>query len=96
MHGENARERSFLVAASAPFRVCGARCTNLFPTHQGAFIGPGNPLGTPIDITHAESHIFGLCLLNDWSGESQRHCTYPFAEVAGRCCGTRELLNWVQ
>lgn len=35
---------------------------------QGAFVGPGNKLGEPIDIAKAEDHIFGLVLLNDWSG----------------------------
>lgn len=33
----------------------------------GILIGPGNALGQPIDIHSAEDHLFGLCLLNDWS-----------------------------
>jgi fumarylacetoacetase len=33
----------------------------------GIFIGAGNALGTRIPINAAESHVFGLCLLNDWS-----------------------------
>jgi len=33
----------------------------------GVFIGPGNALGSRIPIDEAESHVFGLCLLNDWS-----------------------------
>ena len=33
----------------------------------GIFVGMGNESGTPIPVTDAESHIFGLCLLNDWS-----------------------------
>ena len=33
----------------------------------GAFVGPGNRLGEPVSINEAPSHIFGLCLLNDWS-----------------------------
>jgi fumarylacetoacetase len=33
----------------------------------GAVIGPGNNLGAPISLAEAESHVFGLCLLNDWS-----------------------------
>lgn len=33
----------------------------------GVFIGAGNDLGHPIDLAHAEQHVFGLCLLNDWS-----------------------------
>lgn len=35
---------------------------------QAAIVGPGNELGKPIDINDAEEHIFGLTLMNDWSG----------------------------
>jgi fumarylacetoacetase len=33
----------------------------------GAFVGAGNSLGCPIPLQDAEEHLFGLCLLNDWS-----------------------------
>jgi fumarylacetoacetase len=33
----------------------------------GVFIGAGNELGRRIAIADAERHVFGLCLLNDWS-----------------------------
>ena len=33
----------------------------------GCFVGPGNALGEPIPIDKAEDHLFGLCLVNDWS-----------------------------
>ncbi|KYC35036.1 fumarylacetoacetase [Scytonema hofmannii PCC 7110] len=33
----------------------------------GFFVGVGNELGEPISIDTAEDHIFGLCLVNDWS-----------------------------
>jgi fumarylacetoacetase len=33
----------------------------------GFFVGVGNELGQPIAIDRAEEHIFGLCLVNDWS-----------------------------
>ncbi|MBY5992712.1 fumarylacetoacetase [Ferrimonas balearica] len=33
----------------------------------GIVIGQGNALGEAIDIEAAERHVFGLCLLNDWS-----------------------------
>jgi fumarylacetoacetase len=33
----------------------------------GVWIGPGNLPGRPIPIADAERHVFGLCLLNDWS-----------------------------
>jgi fumarylacetoacetase len=33
----------------------------------GAFIATGNSLGSPIALDDAERHVFGLCLVNDWS-----------------------------
>ncbi len=33
----------------------------------GVFIGHGNAQGEPIGINDAENHVFGICLLNDWS-----------------------------
>ena len=33
----------------------------------GIFVGTGNALGEPVAMTQAEAHVFGLCLLNDWS-----------------------------
>ena len=33
------------------------------------FTGPGNKLGDVISIEEADQHIFGMVLMNDWSGE---------------------------
>jgi fumarylacetoacetase len=33
----------------------------------GCFIGPGNALGEAVPLEQAEEHLFGLCLVNDWS-----------------------------
>jgi fumarylacetoacetase len=33
----------------------------------GFWVGPGNALGRTIPVDQAEDHIFGVCLLNDWS-----------------------------
>ncbi len=33
----------------------------------GIFIGSGNPMGESIAMAQAEQHVFGMCLLNDWS-----------------------------
>ncbi|MCU0937894.1 MAG: fumarylacetoacetase [Burkholderiaceae bacterium] len=33
----------------------------------GIFVGTGNEQGEPIAIDEAEDHVFGICLLNDWS-----------------------------
>jgi fumarylacetoacetase len=42
----------------------------------GFFTGPGNELGQPIPIAEAESHVFGLCLLNDWSARDIQSWEY--------------------
>jgi fumarylacetoacetase len=43
-------------------------CKNLdYEMEVGFFVGQGNNLGEPIPISEAEKHIFGLCLVNDWS-----------------------------
>ncbi len=42
----------------------------------GIFIGQGNPRGEPIPIGEAEQHIFGLCLLNDWSARDVQAWEY--------------------
>jgi len=41
-----------------------------------AFIGAGNALGAPIPIDDAEQHVFGLCLLNDWSARDVQTWEY--------------------
>jgi fumarylacetoacetase len=33
----------------------------------GVFIGPGNEPGSPVPIDTIDDHLFGLCLVNDWS-----------------------------
>ena len=48
-----------------PF-MCGAG-------RQAFFVGPGNELGSPVTLANATDHIFGLVLMNDWSGV----CTLP-------------------
>ena len=42
----------------------------------GAFVGPGNSLGKRIPIAEAEDHLFGLCLLNDWSARDIQSWEY--------------------
>jgi len=42
----------------------------------GIFLGPGNPLGQPINISQAEKNIFGLCLVNDWSARDIQSWEY--------------------
>lgn len=47
-----------------------------FELEMGFFVGPGNPLGQPIPIAAAAEHIFGLVLVNDWSGRDIQKWEY--------------------
>jgi fumarylacetoacetase len=38
----------------------------------GIFIGTGNARGHAIAVDEAEEHVFGLCLLNDWSARDMQ------------------------
>jgi fumarylacetoacetase len=40
-----------------------------FELEVGAFVGVGNALASPIPIAEAPRHLFGFCLLNDWSAK---------------------------
>ncbi|MBO6577163.1 MAG: fumarylacetoacetase [Rhodothermales bacterium] len=47
-----------------------------FELEVGFFTGPGNPLGSPIDISTAREHIFGIVLVNDWSARDIQKWEY--------------------
>ena len=52
-------------------RVCFGPAPMLdFELELAAVIGRGNPLTQAIPIDDARAHIFGYCLLNDWSAKS--------------------------
>ncbi|HYL03118.1 MAG TPA: fumarylacetoacetase [Steroidobacteraceae bacterium] len=61
----------------------GAQRPELRPTRRldyelevGIFIGRGNELGRSIPLASAEAHVFGLCLLNDWSARDIQSWEY--------------------
>jgi fumarylacetoacetase len=72
---------SSVVVSGTPFRrpmgqamSPGARtpvygpCARLdYELELGVFVGPGNAQGEPIALARANEHLFGMCLLNDWS-----------------------------
>jgi fumarylacetoacetase len=47
-----------------------------YELEMGIFAGPGNPLGEPVPIDSAEEHIFGLCVVNDWSARDIQSWEY--------------------
>lgn len=52
-------------------------CARLdYELEMGIYAGPANTWGEAIAIGNAESHIFGLCLLNDWSARDVQAWEY--------------------
>ncbi len=61
----------------------------------GFYIGAGNVLGAPIPIEKAESHIFGFCLVNDWSARDIQSWEYqPLGQFLGKSFATT-LSPWI-
>ncbi len=47
-----------------------------YELEMGFFIGAGSDLGTPVPISHALDHVFGLVLVNDWSARDVQKWEY--------------------
>src|SRR5687768_3335524 len=47
-----------------------------YEAEVGFFVGKGNDLGDPVPIEKAEDHIFGVCLVNDWSARDIQSWEY--------------------
>ncbi len=67
----------------AQLMPAGAEAPQLGPSRRldyelevGIFVGRGNELGTRVVLEDAEAHIFGLCLLNDWSARDVQAWEY--------------------
>jgi fumarylacetoacetase len=61
----------------------------------GFFVSAGNALGDTISISEAEEHIFGVCLLNDWSARDIQAWEYqPLGPFLAKSFAT-SLSPWV-
>ncbi len=61
----------------------------------GFITGGGPSLGTPIEIEDAEHHIFGLCLVNDWSARDIQAWEYvPLGPFLGKSFATT-ISPWI-
>ena len=40
-----------------------------FELEMAFFVGGSNKLGEPISVKNAHEHIFGMVIMNDWSGK---------------------------
>jgi fumarylacetoacetase len=61
----------------------------------GFVVGTGNRLGTQIPIGSAEDHIFGMCLVNDWSARDLQAWEYrPLGPFLGKSFAT-SISPWI-
>lgn len=66
-----------------------------FELELAIFVGPGNRMGEPIAISAAEDHVFGMCLLNDWSARDIQAWEYqPLGPFLGKSFMTT-ISPWV-
>jgi fumarylacetoacetase len=92
---EFARPSGQILARGAEAPTLAASQRLDYELELGLFIGAGNALGTPIDIKDAESHVFGLCLLNDWSARDLQAWEYqPLGPFLGKNFATT-ISPWI-
>jgi fumarylacetoacetase len=61
----------------------------------GAFLGPGNAMGETIPPAEAFDHLFGVCLLNDWSARDIQAWEYqPLGPFLAKSFAT-SISPWV-
>nr|XP_061813402.1 LOW QUALITY PROTEIN: fumarylacetoacetase-like [Nerophis lumbriciformis] len=61
----------------------------------GFYVGRGNEMGTPVGIERAEQHLFGFCLVNDWSARDIQAWEYqPLGPFLGKSFATT-VSPWV-
>ncbi len=66
-----------------------------FELELGVFIGTGSELGTAVAVGNAAEHVFGYCLLNDWSARDVQAWEYqPLGPFLGKNFGTT-ISPWV-
>ena len=66
-----------------------------YEAELGIVIGRGNELGVPIPLATAEEHIFGLCILNDWSARDIQSWEYqPLGPFLGKNFATT-ISPWI-
>jgi fumarylacetoacetase len=66
-----------------------------YESELGFFVRKGNAAGTPIPIDSAQDHIFGFCLVNDWSARDIQAWEYqPLGPFLSKNFAT-SLSPWV-
>ena len=66
-----------------------------YEAEMGVLVGSGNELGAPVALERAEGHLFGLCLVNDWSARDIQAWEYqPLGPFLAKSFATT-LSPWV-
>jgi fumarylacetoacetase len=66
-----------------------------YEVELAALVGTGNPLGTSVPVGTAGDHLFGVCLLNDWSARDIQGWEYqPLGPFLGKNFATT-ISPWV-
>jgi fumarylacetoacetase len=66
-----------------------------YEAELGIVVGPGNALGRAVSIDDADAHVYGVCLLNDWSARDLQGWEYqPLGPFAGKNFATT-LSPWL-
>ncbi|MCO4773567.1 MAG: fumarylacetoacetase, partial [Deltaproteobacteria bacterium] len=56
-----------------------------YEVELGVFVGKGNAQGSPISMDSSEDHVFGICILNDWSARDIQGWEYqPLGPFLGK------------
>lgn len=94
--GEDVQRPIGQIRAGGEQGVTVSRSTKLdYEFELGAFIGPGNERGRPLALADAEEHVFGLCLLNDWSARDIQAFEYqPLGPFLGKSFATT-ISPWI-
>ncbi len=70
------RPKGQLKGADAPAPSFNASTMLDYESELGFYVGKGNQLGDSISIDDAPAHIFGFCLVNDWSARDIQSWEY--------------------
>ncbi len=106
--GYHGRTSSIVIDGTPIRRPCGQRKSPDAPgpefgpsrrldieLEMGFVVGPGNELGTPIEVAEAAEHIFGLVLVNDWSARDIQAWEYqPLGPFLGKSFATT-ISPWI-
>ena len=64
-------------------------------TELGFVVGTGSTLGEPVDLEDFDRHVFGICLLNDWSARDIQGWEYvPLGPFLGKSFAT-SISPWI-